>query len=65
MNEEEFMSDIKDETSVDIDTAEKSVDMIKDYYNREHKHNKDRIKYGIIEYDSRGLCETWTNFGKR
>ena len=42
------MSDIKDETSVDIDTAEKSVDMIKDYYNREHKHNKDRIKYGII-----------------
>ena len=33
------MSDIKDE---------KSVDMIKDYYNREHKHNKDRIKYGII-----------------
>ena len=33
MNEEEFMSDIKDETSVDIDTAEKSVDMIKDYYN--------------------------------
>lgn len=31
MNEEEFMSDIKDETSVDIDTAEKSVDMIKDY----------------------------------
>lgn len=48
MNEEEFMSDIKDETSVDIDTAEKSVDMIKDYYNREHKRNKDRIKYGII-----------------
>ena len=46
MNEEEFMSDIKDETSVDIDTAEKSVDMIKDYYNREHKRNKDRIKYG-------------------
>ena len=42
------MSDIKDETSVDIDTAEKSVDMIKDYYNREHKRNKDRIKYGII-----------------
>ena len=22
--------------------------MIKDYYNREHKRNKDRIKYGII-----------------
>ena len=42
------MSDIKDETSVNIDTAAKSVDMIKDYYNREHKRNKDRIKYGII-----------------
>ena len=41
------MSDIKDETSVNIDTAAKSVDMIKDYYNREHKRNKDRIKYGI------------------
>lgn len=39
------MSDIKDETSVNIDTAAKSVDMIKDYYNREHKRNKDRIKY--------------------
>ena len=48
MDEEEFMSDIKDETSVNIDTAAKSVDMIKDYYNREHKRNKDRIKYGII-----------------
>ena len=48
MNEEEFMSDIKDEISVNIDTAAKSVDMIKDYYNREHKRNKDRIKYGII-----------------
>ena len=42
------MSDIKDETSVNIDTAAKSVDMIKDYYYREHKRNKDRIKYGII-----------------
>lgn len=42
------MSDIKDEISVNIDTAAKSVDMIKDYYYREHKHNKDRIKYGII-----------------
>ena len=31
MNEEEFMSDIKDEISVNIDTAAKSVDMIKDY----------------------------------
>ena len=48
MNEEEFMSDIKDEISVNIDTAAKSVDMIKDYYYREHKRNKDRIKYGII-----------------
>ena len=38
------MSDIKDEISVNIDTAAKSVDMIKDYYYREHK----RIKYGII-----------------
>ena len=36
------MSDIKDEISVNIDTAAKSVDMIKDYYYREH------IKYGII-----------------
>ena len=26
------MSDIKDEISVNIDTAAKSVDMIKDYY---------------------------------
>ena len=42
------MSDIKDEISVNIDTAAKSVDMIKDYYYREHKRNKDRIKYGII-----------------
>lgn len=48
MNEEEFMPDIKDEISVNIDTAAKSVDMIKDYYYREHKRNKDRIKYGII-----------------
>ena len=37
------MSDIKDEISVNIDTAAKSVDMIKDYYYREHKRNKDRI----------------------
>ena len=42
------MSDIKDEISVNIDTAAKSVDMIKDYYYREHKRNKDRIKCGII-----------------
>ena len=42
------MSDIKDEISVNIDTAAKSVDMIKDYYYREHIRNKDRIKYGII-----------------
>ena len=49
MNEEEFMSDIKDEISVNIDTAAKSVDMIKDYYYREHKRNKDRIKYGISQ----------------
>ena len=42
------MPDIKDEISVNIDTAAKSVDMIKDYYYREHKRNKDRIKYGII-----------------
>ena len=28
------MSDIKDEISVNIDTAAKSVDMIKDYYFR-------------------------------
>ena len=42
------MFDIKDEISVNIDTAAKSVDMIKDYYYREHKRNKDRIKYGII-----------------
>lgn len=40
MNEEEFMSDIKDEISVNIDTAAKSVDMIKDYYYREHKRNQ-------------------------
>ena len=25
-----------------------SVDMIRDYYEKEHKHNKDRIKYGMI-----------------
>ncbi len=25
-----------------------SVEMIRDYYEKEHKHNKDRIKYGII-----------------
>lgn len=25
-----------------------SVDMIRDYYENEHKHNKDRIKYGMI-----------------
>ena len=42
------MSDIKDEISVNIDTAAKSEDMIKDYYYREHKRNKDRIKYGIF-----------------
>ena len=25
-----------------------SVEMIREYYEKEHKHNKDRIKYGII-----------------
>ena len=43
MNEEEFMSDIKDEISVNIDTAAKSVDMIKDYYYREHKRNNSNV----------------------